>query len=165
MRNRFFVLLLLLATSLLAACAIEDSPSGAAGEGQTPADAKPVVVVYRSPSCGCCGGWIDYMEANGFTVEVENVDDPVAVKLERGIPQQLYSCHTAVVDGYTIEGHVPAAEIERLLTERPDVAGLAVAGMPIGSPGMETEGVDAQPYDVVTFDEEGNVEVYAHYGP
>lgn len=77
------------------------------------------------------------MEANGYPVEEKNVADSVAVKLDHSVPQELYSCHTAVVDGYTIEGHVPAAEIDRLLAERPDIAGLAVAGMPIGSPGMD----------------------------
>lgn len=105
------------------------------------------------------------MEANGYPVEERNVADSVAVKLDHSVPQELYSCHTAVVDGYTIEGHVPAAEIDRLLAERPDIAGLAVAGMPIGSPGMETEGVANQPFDVIAFDEAGNMEVYASYKP
>lgn len=105
------------------------------------------------------------MEANGYTVEEKSVADPVAVKRNRAVPQELYSCHTAVVDGYTIEGHVPAAEIERLLVERPDIAGLGVAGMPIGSPGMEVDGAANQPYDVMAFDEAGNLTLFASYGP
>ena len=164
MERRLFWLLAALLVVLLAACGGQSQTDTATGADGSP-ETRPVVTVFKSPSCGCCGAWINHMEANGFMVEAENVADPVAVKQERSVPQELYSCHTAVVDGYTIEGHVPAAEIERLLAERPDIAGLAVAGMPIGSPGMETEGVANQPYDVIAFDEAGNMEVYASYGP
>ncbi len=103
------------------------------------------------------------MEGNGYSVAVENVDNLTAVKTQYQIPPALQSCHTAVVDGYLIEGHVPVAEIERLLAERPDVAGLAVPGMPAGSPGMETTGA-AEPYNVIAFDTSGNSELYASYG-
>jgi hypothetical protein len=105
------------------------------------------------------------MEDNGYTVQVEDVQNLAEVKSRYQVPPELQSCHTAIVDGYIIEGHVPVAEIERLLTERPDITGLAVPGMPIGSPGMEVDGADPQPYDVLAFNESGNVEVFASYGP
>lgn len=105
------------------------------------------------------------MESNGYAVEVENTTDLTAVKQTHGIPLELQSCHTAIVDGYIVEGHVPVAEIERLLAERPDIAGLAVPGMPIGSPGMEVEGMDNQPYDVIAFSEDGQTSIFASYAP
>jgi hypothetical protein len=104
------------------------------------------------------------MEENGYAVKVEDVNNLNAVKQNQQIPSQLQSCHTAIVDGYIIEGHVPVAEIERLLEERPDVAGLAVPGMPIGSPGMEVDGAADQPYDVIAFDKSGEMQVFASYG-
>ena len=104
------------------------------------------------------------MEENDYTVQVEDVQDLTAVKSQYQVPSQLRSCHTAIVDGYVIEGHVPVDAIERLLSERPDIAGLAVPGMPAGSPGMEIEGVDPQPYDVIAFDKSGNSEIFASYG-
>ncbi|GAB4159747.1 MAG: hypothetical protein Fur0021_30950 [Candidatus Promineifilaceae bacterium] len=104
------------------------------------------------------------MEANDYMVQVEESTNLTAIKDQYQIPAALQSCHTAIVDGYVIEGHVPAAEVERLLTERPNIAGLAVPGMPIGSPGMEVEGAAAQPYDVLAFDKSGNVEIFASYG-
>jgi hypothetical protein len=104
------------------------------------------------------------MEENGYRVQVENVNDLTAVKRNQQIPSQLQSCHTAIVDGYVIEGHVPVADIERLLEERPAIAGLAVPGMPPGSPGMEVDGAADQPYDVFAFDEEGQMQVFASYG-
>ena len=97
-------------------------------------------------------------------VKVEDVNDLNAVKQNQQIPPQLQSCHTAIVDGYIIEGHVPVAEIERLLEERPAIAGLAVPGMPIGSPGMEVDGAADQPYDVIAFDKSGQTQVFASYG-
>jgi hypothetical protein len=103
------------------------------------------------------------VERNGFTAKVEDVQNLATVKDRYAVPPELQSCHTAIVDGYIIEGHVPAAEIERLMTERPDIAGLAVPGMPVGSPGMEVEGAATQPYDVIAFDKVGNTEVFASY--
>lgn len=103
------------------------------------------------------------MEENGFATRVENVNNLAPIKQNHQIPAQLQSCHTAIVDGYIIEGHVPAADIERLLTERPDIAGLAVPGMPVGSPGMEAAGAANQPFDVVAFDKEGQMYVFASY--
>ena len=104
------------------------------------------------------------MEENGFRVKVEDVNDLTAVKRNQQIPPQLQSCHTAIVDGYIIEGHVPVAEIERLLEERPEIDGLAVPGMPVGSPGMEVDGAADQPFDVIAFDKAGQMEVFASYG-
>jgi hypothetical protein len=103
------------------------------------------------------------MEQNGHTAKVENVQNLAAVKDRYQVPIELQSCHTAIVDGYIIEGHVPLAEIERLVVERPDIAGLAVPGMPVGSPGMEVEGVAPHPYDVIAFDKSGRTEVFASY--
>lgn len=103
------------------------------------------------------------MEENNYTVRVENASNLAAIKEQYQVPPSLQSCHTAIVDGYIIEGHVSVVDIERLLTERPDIAGLAVPGMPVGSPGMEVEGVAAQPYDVFAFDKSGNVSLFASY--
>lgn len=105
------------------------------------------------------------MEENGFVVQVEDVKDLNAIKDEHQVPMQLQSCHTAIVDGYVIEGHVPALDVTRLLEEKPDIAGLAVPGMPLGSPGMEVDGADDQPYDVIAFSEDGSMEVFASYQP
>ena len=119
------------------------------------------VPVYKSPTCGCCSKWIAHLEANGFKVDAHDVADLTQVKLEHGIRRELTGCHTAVVDGYVIEGHVPAEDIQRLLRERPDVVGLTVPGMPMGSPGME--GPTSKPYDVLTFDRNGNITVFAKH--
>ena len=103
------------------------------------------------------------MKDNGYKLQVQDVKDLTAVKDRHQVPSQLQSCHTAIVDGYVIEGHVPIVEIERLLTERPDIAGLAVPGMPIGSPGMGVAGAESQPFDVIAFDSSGGFEVFASY--
>ncbi|MEJ2504306.1 MAG: DUF411 domain-containing protein [Gemmatimonadota bacterium] len=123
-------------------------------------------VVYKSPTCGCCNSWIEHLRDHGHDVEPVDVvayDALAARKGQAGVPNDLGSCHTAVVDGYTIEGHVPADVIERLLRERPDIRGLAVPGMPIGSPGME--GPDPERYDVIAFDDDGDRYVYATIDP
>jgi len=103
------------------------------------------------------------MRDNGYTVKEEAVQNLSAMKTKYQVPVELQSCHTAIVDGYIIEGHVPVAEIERLLAERPDILGLAVAGMPVGSPGMDVEGSPPEPFNVVTFDKNGNIEVFESY--
>jgi hypothetical protein len=120
------------------------------------------VTVYKSPTCGCCKEWIKHMQANGFRVTAHDVADIMRYKTANGVPMMLGSCHTATVDGYVIEGHVPASDIKRLLKERPPVRGLAVPGMPVGSPGME-QGGRKDRYDVLTFDKQGNTTVYAHH--
>jgi hypothetical protein len=123
----------------------------------------PLIEVYKHPTCGCCIKWVDHLNANGFVARATNVENIGDVKKTRGVPEQLSSCHTAVVGGYVIEGHVPAADIHRLLKERPAVAGLAVPNMPIGSPGME--GANARPYDVLTFDTQGRTRVFSTQRP
>ncbi len=124
------------------------------------ADLKSITV-YKSPTCGCCTKWVNHLEENGFTVEAIDRDDMESVKSEAGIPHQLGSCHTAFIDGYVIEGHVPAGDIKRLLKEKPDVAGLTVPGMPMGSPGMEGPRQDS--YNVLTFSESGETDVFNRY--
>jgi len=119
------------------------------------------VVVYKSPTCGCCKQWIKHLEASGFSVQAKDVPNVGPYKLKHGVPPQLSSCHTATVGGYVIEGHVPAADIRRLLKERPKVVGLTVPGMPEGSPGME--GPHPQHYDVLTFDADGRIAVFARH--
>ena len=123
----------------------------------------PKVEVYKDPTCGCCGNWVALLQAQGFATTVADVSDVAAVKTKYHVPNQLRSCHTALVGGYVIEGHVPPADIRRLLRERPRVLGLAVPGMPIGSPGME--GPNGKPYDVLTFDAAGTSTVYSTQKP
>ena len=127
------------------------------------AQAGDAVTVYKSPTCGCCQKWIDHLEANGFEVEAHDVKNVDPIKQEKGVPRELASCHTAEVNGYVIEGHVPAEDIQRLLEEKPPVLGLAVPEMPIGSPGME--GPNPESYDVMAFDQHGKVEVFSSHAP
>ena len=155
---RRFIFISLLAALLLTACS-----AAAADLEATDARGLPVVTVYRAPTGGCCGGWSEYMREYGYTVKVEDDQNRAALRDRYEIPLQIQSCHTAIVDGYIIEGHVPVDEIERLLAERPDIVGLAVIGMPTGSPGMEDGSQSQQPFDVLAFDKEGNTEVYASY--
>ncbi len=130
-------------------------------ERQAPATAT--VEVFKSPTCGCCTKWVDHLRANKFTVRTTDTDQVDAVKNKHGVPNVVRSCHTAIVGGYVIEGHVPAADIQRLLAERPAVVGLAVGGMPVGSPGMEVPGRPADPYDVFSFDKKGQTTVFARH--
>jgi hypothetical protein len=124
--------------------------------------ADPTITVYKDPNCGCCSAWVDHLKANGFKAQVHDVSDMLPHKKKLRVPERLASCHTAVIDGYTIEGHVPASQIKRLLAERPKARGLAVPDMPQGSPGMETGKVD--PYDVLLFTDGGRVTVYSSFG-
>ena len=125
---------------------------------------KPSVAVFKSPTCGCCAKWNEHMSAAGYTVNSRDVTDMNAVKDEHRVPSPLRSCHTALVAGYVIEGHVPAADVQRLLKERPKIVGIGVPGMPIGSPGMEVASVKPQAYDVLTFDKAGQTTVFASHG-
>ncbi|MGB0560455.1 MAG: DUF411 domain-containing protein [Spirulinaceae cyanobacterium] len=120
------------------------------------------LTVFRSPTCGCCGAWIEHMEAAGFRIKDEVTEEMEAIKTKYGIANELESCHTTLADGYIVEGHIPATDVARLLTERPDVAGIAVPGMPIGSPGMES-GDYVEPYQVFSFTEEGTTEIFAEH--
>ncbi len=175
------VLLAALAALFLAGCgmgtdaeAADEARVGPEGEAGTVAASTrtpipldhpdPIAMrVYASPTCGCCSLWVEYLEERGFEVETVYRDDMVMVKRNFGITDRLASCHTGVVNGYVIEGHVPAEDIRRLLAEAPEVRGIAVPGMPIGSPGMEV-GDRIDPYDVLTFDAEGATTVWASHG-
>jgi len=124
--------------------------------------ALPQVEVFKSPYCGCCGAWVEHMKGAGFPVKVNLVDDTTAMRKRVGLPDQFGSCHTALVSGYAIEGHVPAVEVKRLLAQKPDAIGLAVPSMPPGSPGMEM-GSRKDPYNVYLIDRSGRGTVFASY--
>lgn len=137
---------------------------GLASAQRSPAPAANVTVeVYKSPTCGCCSKWVEHLQAHGFTVKTTDVDDLYDVKTRHRVPAAVESCHTALVGGYVVEGHVPASDVRRLLEERPAVAGIGVRGMPIGSPGMEVDGVKPQPYNVLGFDTTGRTHVFAKH--
>ncbi len=146
--------LLMLALCIpLGACAVAESSSDAGRQAMAAAPTQsaatlPLMTVHKHESCGCCGVWIEHMQQAGFNVLAKNVDDMGPIKQATGVPYAMGSCHTAEVDGYFIEGHVPAEDVLRLLRERPDAKGLALPGMPIGSPGMEHPDGRAQPYTV-----------------
>ena len=126
--------------------------------------AAPVpITVYKSPTCGCCKKWNEHLEANGFAVTTFDVEDVGPTKERLGVPRDFVSCHTGFVGGYAVEGHVPAADIHRLLKEKPRVVGLAAPGMPMGSPGMEIPGRQADAYDVIAFARDGKRTVWAKH--
>jgi hypothetical protein len=163
-------LLAVTALGFLAACARADAapqssrPEATSDASQAPQ--LPTIVVYKSPTCGCCEGWVQHMREAGFSVDARDVGDAqlVDVKTQAGVPPQLQTCHTALVDGYVIEGHVPAEQIKRLLADRPpDVVGIAVPGMPMGAPGMEGPG--AEPYKVYSWKRDGSGAVFAEIDP
>jgi hypothetical protein len=135
----------------------------ASATGITAQRGQTAVEVYKDPTCGCCSKWIDHLRSHGFTVRATDSATMDEIKTARGVPRQARSCHTAVVGGYVVEGHVPAADIQRLLKERPAIAGLAVPGMPIGSPGMEVPGMKAQSFDVIAFGKDGSTRVFASH--
>lgn len=128
------------------------------------AAAKPQMSVYKTPTCGCCGKWVEKMQASGFNTTVTNLDDVGPIRAKNGLPPRLASCHTTLVGGYVIEGHVPAEDIKRLLRERPaGIAGLSAPGMPAGSPGMDVP--NSPPYEVLAFDKAGKTRVFATHTP
>ncbi len=145
-------------------------PGLAQAQGQTRDQAQAQgqtrdMLVARSPSCGCCGAWMQRMQAEGFAVTADNMESEALYRLKEavGVPEEMASCHTAVVAGYVIEGHVPAADIRRLLAEAPEgVVGLAVPGMPVGAPGMEYQDI-REAYQVHLIRADGSSEVYASY--
>ena len=140
---------LLAGVGTLAASTLMDPPATQAG----------VMTVYKSPTCGCCSKWIDHMKAAGFSVRAVDLEDLTEVKQSSGVPMRLRTCHTALIDGYVVEGHVPADVVKKFLAEKPAAAGIVVPGMPIGSPGME--GTPVQAYEVLTFTKDGKTAVYA----
>jgi hypothetical protein len=129
--------------------------------GRAQAGVRPTVTVHHSPTGGCCTAWVVHLRSQGFPVTERLETDLTPVKRRLGVPAALESCHTALVEGYVIEGHVPADLIDRLLRERPKIAGLAVPGMPVGSPGMESPGMTPERYRVLTFDRNGSTGVFA----
>jgi hypothetical protein len=131
-------------------------------ESKFPYDGNQEITVYRSPSCGCCGVWIEHMKKHGFQITDIKTEDMEAIKQKYNVPKELTSCHTAVIDGYVMEGHIPADDIKRFLVGKPQFQGLAVAGMPIGSPGMESAKIK-QPFTVFAFDHQGKTTVFNSY--
>jgi hypothetical protein len=121
----------------------------------------PTVVVYKTPTCGCCGKWVEHLQAAGFKVETQHRDDLSGIRQQQKVPSSLLSCHTALVGSYVVEGHVPAADVKKLLAEKPSVKGIAVPGMPAGSPGMESP--SPQKYDTLAFTEDGKTSVFAKH--
>lgn len=128
------------------------------------AAAADAIDVWKSPTCSCCGKWVKYLEANGFTVTSHNTNASALDRIKRqaGIGELFASCHTAKIDGYVIEGHVPAADIKRLVAERPDALGLTVPGMPASSPGM-AQGDETEPYDVLLIKKDGTAEIFTRH--
>jgi len=151
---------------LLPACSADSASTSAtplANVADTDASTDgTAITVYKSPTCGCCSAWVEHLEANDFTVQVVDMDNVNSVKEYYNISAELSACHTAIVDGYAIEGHVPAEDIRRLLEERPEAIGISVPGMPTGSPGMEVEGRPADDYDVILVTDGGSSVFASH---
>lgn len=145
----------------LALCAALAAAWPAMAQPNQPDPALPVVELYKSPQCGCCKAWAEHLQKNGFTVILHDVDDVPAARKKLGMPNRFGSCHTAKVGQYLVEGHVPAADIKRLLKQHPKGIGLAVPSMPPGSPGME--GGRSVPYDTLLVKEDGDAKVFAHH--
>jgi len=135
---------------------------GGLAQASWAAPAIPIIDVYKSPACGCCNRWIDHLKENGFTVRSHDSDNVVQHKFRLGVPPGYGSCHTAEINGYLVEGHVPAREIKRLLKEKPKARGLVVPAMPTGSPGME-QGNRKDHYDVLLVSNDGIPQTYARY--
>lgn len=136
----------------LAACS-----RGKQGEEKRNAAQEVSVIVYKTPNCGCCSEWAAYMAENGFSVTTKTTTNLAAIKAQYGVPGNLHSCHTALVGGYVVEGHVPVEMVKKLLAEQPQAKGIAVPGMPVGSPGM---GESGDPYKIFLFDKKGHASVY-----
>ena len=141
----------------LSAGALVGSSMSAAPAPPTNAEA----IVYKSPTCGCCGRWVDHLAAAGYKVTARDTTDMASIKRRHGVPASMESCHTTLVGGYVVEGHVPAEVVTRLLREKPAIIGISAPGMPLGSPGME--GPRKDKYDVVTFDKSGHSRVYSSH--
>ena len=151
---RIMALTVAFASLALTTAAVRSSPSDILAK-------KPVITVYKDPSCGCCKNWIAHLIKHGYRVDAKDSPDMSEIKRTLGVPTGLTACHTAMVNGYLIEGHVPAGDIDRLLAQRPKIAGLSVPGMPAESPGMES--ASAQSYQVLTFDKSGKTTVFANH--
>lgn len=132
--------------------------SVAAGSGAEPQRQLASITVHKSPTCGCCKKWVEYMQGQGYTVTAHDMNDVTSIKREHGVPESLYSCHTAIADGYVFEGHVPADLVAKVLEERPAIAGLSAPGMPQSAPGMD---IGNEPYDIKSFTKDGQIAQYA----
>lgn len=163
MKMKFFAIVGPIVVALGSVAYAADQSTIPAPEKSRTVGYRPSIVVYKDRHCDCCERWVQYLEANRFVVRVENVDNLGEVKQRFGIPREKDACHTGTIEGYFIEGHVPAEDIKRLIRTRPDAKGLLVPGMPIGSPGME-QGKMLQPYDVLLMDRAGKWTVFAHHG-
>lgn len=162
MKSPFAFALSFLALAALATpAAARESVAGT--DGNAAEAALPTVVVSKSPTCGCCGKWIEHLRAAGFPVEVHDTHALHAVKERLGVPAAKRSCHTAEVDGYVVEGHVPAGDVKRLLSERPEARGLVLPGMPMGSPGMEMPDGRVMPYTVELLESDGSTRSFAEH--
>ena len=151
----------LLRTAAIALTAVVLASTAPHAQGKASSDRH--LRVHKSPTCGCCAKWVQYMQANGFTATVTDLTDMASIKTQNGVPARAQSCHTTLVGGYVIEGHVPVEDVRRLLKEKPAVVGLAAPGMPAGSPGMDVPNSPA--YDVVSFDKNGKTAVFATHTP
>jgi hypothetical protein len=145
-------------TVLIATCALLAPAAACAAQGHD-------IVVYKTPWCGCCGGWVKHLQGAGFRTRVVEVQDLAPVRAKHGIPFVLSSCHTGVSGGYAFEGHVPAADVLRLLAERPEALGLTVPGMPLGSPGMEVPHAKAEVFETLLLLRDGTTKVFARHAP
>ena len=142
--------------------AIADQRTEVSADALTANAQRPTVEVWKSPTCGCCTGWVEYLEDEGYEVVAHDTDDMDGIKTQLGlVDPRLKSCHTATIDGYVVEGHVPVSDIERLLAERPDVIGISAPGMPMMSPGMGS--TDPAGYDVISFDERERTVLFARH--
>lgn len=164
MRRHLITGLSLLIVAVLAGGFWVFTPTDRVTGEESAADAgDATLVVYASPQCGCCDDWVAHMEENGFRTETRKVERINDIKKDAGLPRELASCHTAFIDDYLIEGHVPADDVKRLLREKPDAAGLSVPRMPVGSPGMEMEGRGRDAFDVILFGKDGSQRIYESY--
>jgi hypothetical protein len=151
------------AQNLDAAATESVSTNGSVWNREVQPDSKAALItVYRSPYCGCCGGWLEHLKTHGFQTTDIKTSDMEALKQKYNLPEEMASCHTAIIDGYVIEGHVPANDIKRLLKEKPNIAGLSVPQMPVGTPGMDM-GDKKEPFAVLAFHDNGKVEVFKEY--
>jgi hypothetical protein len=162
-RRRLLALFALAGGAALAGCdrkpaAVDGASEATTSRSSAKAKGGEPMLVYRDPECGCCEAWADFARAEGYAVTVENRADMAAVKTRYGVPDQLASCHTAIIGGYAIEGHVPMRHLAKLLHDKPrDIRGIAVPGMPRGSPGMEMPDGSADAFEVMAFSGDGKV--------
>ena len=165
------IILILLVFTMVGCNRVQEKTSTAANKtenGTNPVETEnekdKAITVYKSPTCGCCTMWESHLTKAGFRVTSKPVENMAEIRKQYGVPEKMQSCHTAIIDGYVIEGHVPADDVKKLLETRPaNVAGLAAPGMPQNSPGMQPEGEKPSGYDVLSFDRQGNSRVFASY--